>query len=102
MRILWSRKQSAASPWIRLEKIAQVKGEEGGTYPPDCHLSKVEQYFHTIYEKVDNRDREIIDRAYYAAVQVLREMGDFQPAGDDRAEALVSAIMRYVVESCEG
>ena len=87
---------------MELEKIAQVKGEEGGTCPPDFHLSTVEQHFHTIYEKVADKDRDIIDCAYYAAVQVLREMRDFQPAGDDRAEALVSAIMRFVVESCEG
>ena len=69
---------------------------------PRLSLTNVEQHFHTIYEKVDDKDRDIIDRAYSAAVQVLREMRDFQPAGDDRAEALVSAIMRFVVESCEG
>jgi hypothetical protein len=101
MKVLWPR-NSAASPCINLEKIGPVKGEEGGKCPSDCHLSKVEQQFHTIYEKVDDKDRDIIDRAYSAAVHVLREMGDFQPAGDDRAEALVSAIMRYVVESYQG
>ena len=100
MEIL-SRKYSVASPSIKLEKIAQVKGE-GGTCPPGCHLSKVERHFHTMYENVHRRDREIIDRAYCAVVHILREMGDFQPAGDERAEALVSAIMRYLAESYEG
>jgi hypothetical protein len=102
MEILSPVKYSVASPWTKLEKIAQLKGEEGVTCPQDCHLSKVEQHFHTIYERVDDKDRDIIDRAYSAVVHVLREMGDFQPAGDDRAEALVSAIMRYVVESYQG
>ena len=101
MEVLSARKHSVASPSIKLEK-AQVKGEEGGTCPPGCHLSKVEQHFHTIYENVHDKDREIIDRAYCAVVHILREMGDFQPAGDDRAEVLVSAIMRYLVESYEG
>jgi len=101
MEIL-SRKYSVASPSIKLEKIAQVKGEECETCPPGCRLSKVEQHFQTMYESVHRNDREIIDRAYCAVVHILREMGDFQPAGDDRAEALVSAIMRYLVESYEG
>ena len=101
MEILSPRKYSVAAPAIKLEKIIQVKGEDG-TCAPGCHLSKVEQHFYTIYENVHDKDREIIDRAYCAVVHILREMGDFQPAGDDRAEALVSAIMRYLVESYEG
>jgi hypothetical protein len=102
MEILSPRKYSVALRWLKLEKMAQVKEEKDGPCPSGCRLSKVEQHFHTMYESVHVKDREMIDLAYCAVVHILREMGDFQPAGDDRAEALISAIMRYLVESYEG
>lgn len=56
------------------------------------------RYWHEYYAEMPACDRQLIDSAYAAAIKDLKYSG-LTCANDDRAEALVAAITRYVVES---
>jgi hypothetical protein len=53
---------------------------------------------HKRYENADSIIQEAVNKAYYAARQSLIDSG-MDVANDDRAEALVAAILIYIEES---
>lgn len=62
--------------------------------PSDCR-------YHAIYEALPVIPRHGIDEAYRVATNVLTIGTDhlYKAPGDDRAECLIAAITRYLVES---
>lgn len=64
-------------------------------------LTQADRHWHERYEAMSEEDQSIVGIAFDAAVHELRALlaPAHQPAMDDRAEALIAAITRYVVES---
>jgi ribosome assembly protein YihI (activator of Der GTPase) len=50
------------------------------------------------YEMMNKGEQALVDTAFKAVAELMREWG-IAPAADDRAEALVGAIARFVNES---
>jgi hypothetical protein len=63
-------------------------------------LTRQESYWHGFYEESEESTRDAIDAEFYAARCHLNASG-FVTANDDRAEAVISALVRYIVESKE-
>lgn len=62
-------------------------------------INAQDEKWHDCYENsLSNVERSAVDSAYRAAVVVLKAEG-IPIANDDRAECLVAAITRFVVES---
>ena len=62
-------------------------------------LTRDDKQWHVIYEDVlTDIERAAVDDAYKAATFELRHAG-LTLSGDDRAESLVAALTRYIVES---
>lgn len=61
-------------------------------------MTTTDRLWHDEYELADADTQQAVDHAYRAAVDSLRDNG-IATSNDDRAEALVAAIMRYVNES---
>jgi len=60
-------------------------------------LDNQTNYWHKVYEEqLKMKERTAVDRAFTAANKELRA-GGFTTCGDDRAEELVAAIVKYVV-----
>lgn len=51
-----------------------------------------------LYPRLPKREREAVDMAFNQAMNVIRQAG-FKTSGDDRAETLIGAISRYLIES---
>ena len=51
-----------------------------------------------LYPDLNDKDTEVVDAAYDAVSEVFKDH-EVAAAGDDRAEALVGAIARYLVDS---
>jgi hypothetical protein len=64
-------------------------------------LTPSDRYWHRVYEALPHDINDAIDAGWQHAVRAIRETGDLKllTAGDDRAETLVAAITRFVVES---
>lgn len=60
-------------------------------------ITQQDKKWHEIYEGLPPETREAVDDAFMAARESLKE-NFMQTAGDDRAEALVAALARYVVD----
>jgi len=60
-------------------------------------------HWHDVYETLNDGQKLVIDEAYKAVVDSIK-LGSYklQACGDDRAEELVAAIMKYVVECNPG
>lgn len=56
-----------------------------------------DKFWHHIYEGLPPESRDAVDEAFRAARESLKE-NFMLTEGDDRAEALVAALTRYVVE----
>ena len=54
--------------------------------------------YREIYDGANDIDRDAIDEAFDAAFKVLKKYGYHVP-GDDRSENVVTAIVKYLVES---
>lgn len=61
-------------------------------------MSIDETLWYLRYARASNDVQKTVDRAYDHVRKVLTNNG-IAPANDDRAEILVSAIMRYLIES---
>lgn len=62
-------------------------------------LSQQDRKWHAVYSTAPQDLKDRVDEAYGAATSRLRE--EFlKTANDDRAEALIAAITRYILE-CE-
>ncbi len=61
-------------------------------------LTRSDRDWHAVYEALPEAYRDAIDNAYKAMRDVLVEL-PCQLYGDDRAEACVAAITRFVVAS---
>ena len=61
-------------------------------------LTKDDKHWHKVYESLDEETIETIHDAFDSVVFDLR-IGGITGAMDDRAEILIAAIARYVVES---
>jgi hypothetical protein len=61
-------------------------------------FTEQDKYYHFEYESMSSDARKNIDSAYKAARNSLRDSG-LKTSNDDRAEALVAAIARYVMAS---
>jgi hypothetical protein len=55
---------------------------------------------HERYQTAPKVFTDVVDNAYKAARKVIEDSG-MDVANDDRAEALVSAIVRYIEDSAE-
>jgi hypothetical protein len=51
---------------------------------------------HRRLDEAPAKVQSAVNRAYRAAVEVLKEEGACRPAGDDRAEELAAAIFYYI------
>ena len=56
------------------------------------------KYWHEVYQNLKPAAKEIVDDAYMTVRKELT-MSDMVAALDDRAEQLVAAITRYMIES---
>ncbi len=64
-------------------------------------LTSEEKYWHIVYEELPKDTRDVVDAAYDAAVKVVTTSG-FVAGQDDRAEALVAALTKYLLASQKG
>lgn len=63
-------------------------------------INTQDKYWHERYEAMSKSQREDIDCAFGAAIESLKDSGyEGQLKWDDRAEALIAAITRYIEES---
>jgi hypothetical protein len=56
------------------------------------------RYWHSLYEDESFPFKNAVDKAYDAARSAIQSQG-YSTANDDRAEELVAAIVRYIIES---
>lgn len=61
-------------------------------------LTSTERHWHDQYEALPANTKEAIDEAWLTMSRELRAAG-IACANDDRAEVLIAALTRYVVES---
>lgn len=64
-------------------------------------LTTEEQHWHTHYRSSDDDTIAHIDLAFQVLRDALRTQG-FSPANDDRAEAMIAAITKYILTSRKG
>jgi hypothetical protein len=56
--------------------------------------------YHFAYEMMNDGEKALVDTSFRAIADLMREWG-LTPPADDRAEALIGAIARFVNESRE-
>ena len=61
-------------------------------------LTQQDKSYHFAYEMMNDGEKALVDSSFKAVAELMREWG-IVPAADDRAEALIGAIARFVNES---
>lgn len=63
-------------------------------------LTVSERAWHDAYERAPLNFKDDVNELYFGLTQLAREK-NYRLTGDDRAEALIAAIAKYLIESVE-
>jgi hypothetical protein len=61
-------------------------------------LTHQDKSYHFAYEMMNDGEKALVDSSFRAVADLMREWG-LTPPADDRAEALIGAIARFVNEA---